>query len=407
MHVIKKLIRFSRIITFVIMATEQFIERFNPTQRVLFIHDMWTHQNKLGLGDVDDTVNVFWAARTLTHVYIYVVNDTGDHRRYQGFMKYYKMLKEICPTIEFLNNEYTFPEVDKVVLCAPLHKLYDSHMVEYVRTHTPGRMLYGQGDSPGAYNISSSALAPYFSFDNGPTLMTVDEMGESHSVPITLYNTNATNRKITVDMLSDITCPELTQEALLYAKHKLCFLPEKPFAVGLLLKKYGTGNTTYGLCHAKQLMALGDMSDPDVVLQTYFTTNHGSSADDYVEQLVRDYPTAQQYFDTMCRDNTEKLSAVEDKKAFCRALAMVVLCTLEWFGPSALEERFRTLADSDVTAKVDGTELYSSSMFDLMVGVSVVYDVTPAELTSLLHGSPNQLASGPFMDLLRFKLKKD
>ncbi len=378
------------------------LERFNPNQRVLFVHDMWTHQNNLGAGDVDDTVNVFWAARTLTHLYIYVVNDTGDHRRYQGFMKYYKMLNEICPTIEFLRNESTFPEVDKVVLCAPLHPLFDARMVEYVRTYTPGRKLYGQGDSPRAYNISNSALLPYFSFDAEPTLSTVDETG-THSVPITLYNTNSTNRKITVEMLTDITCPELTKEVLLYAKHKLCFLPEKPFAVGLLLKKYGTGNTTYGLCHAKHLMGLEDLSDPDDVLQTYFT----ASSTDYA-LLVREYPTAQQYFETMCTNNADKLSTEEDKQAFLRSLAMVVECTLEWFGPSALEERFRTLADSDVTAKVDGTELYSPSMFDLMVGVSVVYDLTPEELNTLLHGTPNQVASGPFMDLLlNFKLKKD
>jgi hypothetical protein len=391
-----------------IMAIEQVLARFNSTQRVLFIHDMWTHESKLALGDVDDTVNVFWAARLLTNLYIYVVNDTGDHLRYQGFMKYCKTLKDLCPTICFLKNESIFPEVDKVVLCAPLHPFYDSRMVEYVRAHTPGRKLYGQGDSPRAYNISNSALLPYFSFDPEPTLSTVDETGALHFDPITLYNTNSTNRKLTVEVLSDLTCPELTREVLLYAKHKLCFLPEKPFAVGLLLKKYGTGNTTYGLCNAKHLMDLGDMSDPDEVLEAYFTAQAGGPSKDYVEKYVREYPTAQQYFETMCTENADKLSTEEDKQAFLRALALVVECTLEWFGPVALEERFRTLADSDVTAIVDGTELYSSSMFDLIVGVSVVYDLTPQELNSLLPGSPNQVVSGPFMDLLlSFKLKKD
>jgi len=274
-------------------------------------------------------------------------------------------------------------------------------MVEYVRTYTPGRLLYGQGDTPRAYNISNSALGPYFSFEKEPTLLTVDTQGNEHAVPITLYNTNATNRKIPVAMLADITCPELTQEVLMYAKHKLCFLPEKPFAVGLLLKKYGTANTTYGLCHAKQLMTLDDLTDPDVVLQSYFE----GRGDAYVEELVHAYPTVQEYFVRMYLLHLHKLTT-EDKQAFMRALAMVIECTLEWFGEHALKNRFRTLADSDVTATV-GTEKYSPSMFDLIVGVAVVHDLTPTELSELLHGGPNQLISGPFVELMNVKLKKD
>jgi hypothetical protein len=369
-------------------------------QSVLFIHDMWCHHHQLEMGDVDDSVNVFWLARTLTHVYIYIVNDTGDHRRSKGFMKYETRLKELCPTLVFLNSDSVFPSVDKVALCAPLHKQHDRRMVEYVRTYTPGRLLYGQGDTPRAYNISNSALGPYFSFEKEPTLLTLDAEGNEHAVRITLYNTNATNRKITVSMLEDITCPELTQEVLMYAKHKLCFLPEKPFAVGLLLKKYGTANTAYGLCHAKQLMTLDDLTDPDVVLKSYF---NGRGA--YAVELVHAYPTVQEYFVRMCLQHSHPLTT-EDQLAFIRALAMVVECTLEWFGEHALKDRFRTLADSDVTATV-GTEKYSPSMFDLMVGVAVVHDLTPKELSEQLHGGPNQLVSGPFLDLLNVKLKKD
>jgi len=377
------------------MALEKILSRYDPSQRVLFVHDMWTHKNQLGLGDVDDSVNVFWLARRLKHVFIYIVNDTGDHRRYKGFMKYYHVLKDICPTIQFLYSGSTFPSVDKIVLCAPLHAEHDKRMVEYVRTYTPGRLLYGQGDSARAYNVSSSALFPYMSFGEQPTLLT-----ETHAVPITLYNTNATNRKITVDLLSEITCPELTTEVLLYAKHKLCFLPEKPFAVGLLLKKYGTGNTAYGLCHAKNWMMLHDMTDPDTIIQKHMK-------DEDAEHLVCDSPTVHQYFITMCCNHPDKLSSTEDQKAFMRALALVTECTLEWFGKKALEERFRTLADDDVTAKVDGSELYSPSMFDLMVGVAAVHDLTPDELATLLPGNPNELMTGPFMELLHMKIKKD
>jgi len=370
---------------------------------------MWTHGHSLELGDVDDSVNVFWVARRCPHLTIYIVNDTGDQRRYKAFMKKYEIqLQEICPTIRIITSDSPFPSVDKVVICAPLHKEHDQRMVDYLRTYTPGRTLYGQGDTPRAYNLSSSALFPYISFENH-TLSTLDE-GVERSVPITLYNTNATNRKLEVTMLKEITCPELNQEVLMYAKHKLCFLPEKPFAVGLLLKKYGTGNTAYGLCHAKQLMELEDTTDPDISIQTFFehrAIGRGQRSDVYVEQLIHRYPVVQQYFVTMCLQNMDKLSSDEDQRMFMRALAMVIVCTLEWFGDAALKDRFRTLGDNDVMASVDGTEKYSPSMFDLMVGISAIHDLTPTELSTLLHGGPNQVVSGPFLDLIHGKVKKD
>lgn len=388
-----------------------FLARRNPNTSLLFVHDMWLHGNSLELGDTDDSVNVFWQARLSNHVFVYVVNDTGDQRRYKAFVKKYETtLKEICPTIQILNSDSPFPAVDKVIICAPLHKDHDQRMVDYIRTYTPGRLLYGQGDNPRAYNLSSSALFPYLSFGTPSTLSTIDDKGVLHPVPITLYNTNSTNRKLPAAMLQEITCPELAQEVFMYSKHKLCFLPEKPFAVGLLLKKYGTGNTAYGLCHAKHLMDLNDMRDPDIVLQEFFDSaakNLGQTSDSCVEQLVHQYPTVQQYFVNMCIQNMDKLSATEDQRAFMRALAMVIVCTLDWFGEDALKGRFRTLADNDVMAKVDGTERYSSSMFDLIVGVAVVHDLTPEELSSLLHGGPNQLIEGPFIELLNVKIKKD
>ena len=394
------------------MTTQHFFARRNPDESILLLHDMWTFGNKLDVGDVDDSVNVFKLARMCRRLHVYIVNDTGDQRRYKGFMeKYYAMLKEICPTICILHSESEFPLVDKVVICAPLHATFDKRMVDYIRTYTPHRLLYGQGDTPRAYNMSTSALCPYISFDENPTLLTVNEHGENYSVPITLYNTNATNRKLTVSMLSDMTCPELTKEVLAYAKHKLCFLPEKPFAVGLLLKKYGTGNTAYGLCHAKHLLELEDLSDPDLVLNAYFMGISGNgdqkSTNSYVYKLICKYPTVHDYYIHMCGMNPEKLSSPEDQMAFQRALAMVVVCTVEWFGERALQDRFRTLADDDVLATVDGTELYSPSMFDLIVGISAVYNLTPKELSMLLHGGPNQLISGPFVELLNVKLKKD
>jgi len=371
----------------------------------LFIHDMWVHGHSLELGDTDDSVNVFWTARRCPYLTIYIVNDTGDQRRYKAFVeKYGVTLKELCPTIQLITSDSPFPSVDKVVICAPLHKEHDKQMVEYLRTYTPGRTLYGQGDTSRAYNLSSSALYPFLSFES-QTLSTLD----NRTIPIILYNTNATNRKLEVSMLADITCPELTKEVLMYSKHKLCFLPEKPFAVGLLLKKYGTGNTAYGLCHAKKLMELDDMRDPDLAIQAFFdhrAIGRGQTIHIYVEQLIHMYPVVQTYFVNMCLQNADKLSSQEDKRTFMRALAMVIVCTLEWFGEKALAGRFRTLADNDVTATVDGSERYSSSMFDLIVGVAVVHDISPTELPSLLHGGPNQVVSGPFLDLL-CKLKKD
>ena len=94
-----------------------------------------------------------------------------------------------------------------------------------------------------------------------------------------------------------------------------------------------------------------------------------------------------------------KLDSEEDIAIFKRAMALVVECTLLWFGPSALD-RFRTLADSDVRAKSTGTERYTSSMFDLVVGIAAVHDLSPQELRTLLPGSANQLAVGEFLKLM-------
>ena len=353
---------------------------------ILTVHDMWTFGANLEKGDVDDIMNCFYLARECKQLTIYVTNDTGDQRRYHAFVQQYgDMLRAMCPAIQLVTGEFTLSEVDKIILCAPLHP-DDACLLREVRRYRPHCKYYAQGDTPNAYNMNGSALTPYVNFETS-TLQT-----ENGPVPITLYHTASTNRKFTLDQLRTIAPEFAIHDMLIYGKHKLCFLPSLPFAVGLLMKKYGTGNTSYGLCHTMNLMELDDPRDPDVVISAYLA-KYGKG---HVDRTIRAYPAVEAYIQTM-KEKSGKLDDVEDMAIFKRAMTLIVECTILWFGKKALD-RFRTLADSDVMACVTD-EKYSTSMFDLVVGVAALHDLSPEELAIHLPGTANQLARGSFLDL--------
>jgi len=358
---------------------------------VVAVHDMWTFGAKLATGDVDDIINCFYLAKTTPHLTIYVTNDTGDGRRHKAFLtKYGHALTERCPEVKIVTGAINLSGTDKVILCAPLHPEHDAILLQQLLVYRPQCKYYAQGDQPNAYNMTGSALTPYIRFGEN-TLSVVDETGATHHVPITLYNTASTNRKFGLSQLHFV--PDgVIHDMLVYGKHKLCFLPSLPYAIGLLMKKYGTGNTAYGLCHTMELMKLHDTRDPDEVISEYFS-RQGSGR---IEQLLA-YPAIQAYIQTM--KNTGKLDSVEDMNIFKRAMALVVECTIELFGVSALD-RFRTLADDDVVARIHGYEKYSTSMFDLVVGVAAMHDLSPQELSELLPGTANSLAEGKFLEFL-------
>jgi hypothetical protein len=118
----------------------------------------------------------------------------------------------------------------------------------------------------------------------------------------------------------------------------------------------------------------------------------------HTERILTAYPAIQAYLDDMKSQVNGKLDDPEDMARFKRVLMLVVECTILWFGSHALD-RFRTLADSDVIATMTGDEKYSSSMFDLVVGIAVLNDITPAQLAAL-PGTANQLATGRLLTLL-------
>jgi hypothetical protein len=213
-------------------------------------------------------------------------------------------------------------------------------------------------------------------------------------VNIELYNTSSTNRKFTLDQLRKFVPPTVIEDMIIYGKHKLCFLPSAPFVIGLLMKKYGTGNTSYGLCHTLNLMTLDDTRDPDVVIVEYLA-KYGEG---HTDRVLEKYPAIGDYVTAM-KEKTDKLNTEEDMRIFKRAMALVVECTILWFGEKALD-RFRTLADDDVVASVTGQEKYSTSMFDLVVGVCVMNDISPRELLDYLPGTANQLATGRLLGLM-------
>lgn len=370
------------------MAALSALSRFNKYAHVVAVHDMWTFGAALGKGDVDDTINCFYLAQVCRRLTIYVTNDTGDKRRHKAFMdKYGAALTFINPSIRIVTGDVELERVDKFILCAPLHAEHDASILQQILTYRKGCKYYAQGDSAGAYNMNGSALTPHLKFET--STLTVTEERVTREVPITFYNTGDTNRKFTLDKIRTYVHEEVVHDMLVYAKHKLCFLPNLPFAIGLLMKKYGTGNTAYGLCHVLNLMELNDTRDPDIVIQTYF---QGKSDN------LGTYPAVTAYIEHMKRIGAGKLDDPLDLAIFKRAMSLVVECTLLWFGPSALD-RFRTIADSDVEAIVTGTERYTPSMFDLVVGVAAMHDLSPQELKEMLPGSANQLAEGTFLEL--------
>jgi hypothetical protein len=345
-------------------------------------------------GDLDDTVNCFYLAEQCKQLTIYIVNDTGDGRRHRSFCeKYERLLKITCPGIQIVTGNIDLTDTTKVILCAPLHPLHDAVMIAQLRMYRPTCSYYAQGDTPGAYNMNGSALTPFLTFGEKPTLATMDSMGEPHLVPISLYNTASTNRKFTMDQIRKFVPTSVLYDMIIYSKHKLCFLPSKPFAIGLLMKKYGTGNTSYGLCHTMNLMDLDDLRDPDVVISEYLSKKYGEG---HVERVLHTYPAVQSYIETM--KTYGKLDSEEDLNIFKRAMMLVVECTILWFGEHALD-RFRSLADSDIIASVTGTEKYSTSMFDLVVGIAVLNDITPSQL-ACFPGTANQLATGRLLTMI-------
>lgn len=358
---------------------------------VVAVHDMWTFGAKLEKGDVDDIINCFYLAKQTSRLTIYVTNDTGDERRHKAFVnKYGHALTKICP-VKIVTGKIDLSDTDKVILCAPLHVEHDAILLQQLLVYRPQCKYYAQGDQPNAYNMNGSALTPHIHFGE-KTLSVVDETGATRQVPITLYNTASTNRKFGLSQLHFV--PDgVIHDMLVYGKHKLCFLPSLPFVVGLLMKKYGTGNTAYGLCHAMELMKLTDTRDPDEVISEYFDRQ----GRDHVEQLLA-YPAIQRYIH-MIKTTSGKLESVDDMNIFKRAMALVVEYTIEVFGVTALD-RFRTLADDDVVARIHGQEKYSTSMFDLVVGVAAMHDLSPQELSELLPGTANSLAEGKFLELL-------
>lgn len=360
---------------------------------IVTVHDMWTFGANLEKGDVDDIMNCFYLAQKCYQLIIYVTNDTGDRRRYDAFLTQYgDALTSMYPTLRIVTGDFILDEVNKFILCAPLHPEHDACLLREVRRYRPHCKYYAQGDTPNAYNMNGSALTPYLHFGETPTLSVLDNT-VSRTVPITLYNTASTNRKFTLEQLR-VFAPEFAiHDMLIYGKHKLCFLPSLPFAVGLLMKKYGTGNTSYGLCHTMNLMELDDPRDPDVVITAYLA-KYGKG---HVDRTILAYPAVEAYIQTM-KEKSGKLDSVEDMAIFKRAMTLIVECTVLWFGKHALD-RFRTLADSDVVACVTD-EKYSTSMFDLVVGVAALHDLTPAELAVHLPGTANQLAKGSFLDLM-------
>jgi len=369
------------------------LSRFNKYAHVVAVHDMWTFGAGLGKGDVDDTINCFYLAQVCSRLTIYVTNDTGDKRRHKAFMdKYGAALTFINPGIRIVTGDVELERVDKFIICAPLHAEHDISILLQILKYRKGCKYYAQGDAPNAYNMNGSALTPHVKFET--STLAVFEEGGTREVPITLYNTGDTNRKFTLDKIRTYVHEEVVNDMLVYAKHKLCFLPNLPFAIGLLMKKYGTGNTAYGLCHALNVMELNDTSDPDEAIQRYL---HNWSSEK-LEEFLSTYPAVMTYIEHMKRIGAGKLDDPLDLAIFKRAMAFVVICTLLWFGPSALD-RFRTIADSDVEAIVTRTERYTSSMFDLVVGVAAMHDLSPQELKEMLPGSANQLGEGTFLEL--------
>jgi len=366
----------------------------SPFSRIVAVHDPWMFGVDLEKGDLDDTVNCFYLAEQCKQLTIYIVNDTGDGRRHRSFCeKYERLLKITCPGIQIVTGNIDLTDTTKVILCAPLHPLHDAVMIAQLRMYRPTCSYYAQGDTPGAYNMNGSALTPFLTFGEKPTLATMDSMGEPHLVPISLYNTASTNRKFTMDQIRKFVPTSVLYDMIIYSKHKLCFLPSKPFAIGLLMKKYGTGNTSYGLCHTMNLMDLDDLRDPDVVISEYLSKKYGEG---HVERVLHTYPAVQSYIETM--KTYGKLDSEEDLNIFKRAMMLVVECTILWFGEHALD-RFRSLADSDIIASVTGTEKYSTSMFDLVVGIAVLNDITPSQL-ACFPGTANQLATGRLLTMI-------
>lgn len=370
--------------------------RISPHARVLAVHDMWTLGAKLEKGDLDDVVNCFYLAGECARLTIYVTNDTGDKRRFEAFnTKYGEALRRVCPRVTILTGDIDLSNgVHKVIICAPLHPEHDAALLKQIRMYRPECKYYAQGDTPGAYNMNGSALTPYIEFGQFPTLSVLDDRGRERKVTIELYNTSSTNRKFTLDQLRKFVPSTVIDDIIIYGKHKLCFLPSAPFVVGLLMKKYGTGNTSYGLCHTLNLMTLDDTRDPDVVIVEYLAKYGEGHADRVLEK----YPAISAYVTAM-KEKTDKLTTEEDMGIFKRAMALVVECTILWFGEKALD-RFRTLADDDVVASVTGQEKYSTSMFDLVVGVCVMNDISPRELPDYLPGTANQLATGRLLGLM-------
>jgi hypothetical protein len=142
-------------------------------------------------------------------------------------------------------------------------------------------------------------------------------------------------------------------------------------------------------------MTLDDTRDPDTVIVEYLAKYSEGHADRVVEK----YPAVNAYVTAMKEKGAGKLDTEEDMATFKRAMALVVECTILWFGEGALD-RFRTLADDDVVASVTGLEKYSTSMFDLVVGVCVMNDISPRELPDYLPGTANQLATGRLLGLM-------
>jgi len=380
------------------MASLSVSSRFNKYAHVVAAHDMWTFQAALMKGDVDDLINCFYLASICRRLTIYVTNDTGDKRRHKAFMdKYGAALTFINPGIRIVSGDADLGRVDKFIICAPLHAEHDASFIQQALTHRKGCKYYAQGDAPGAYNMNGSALTPHITFGESPSITVCDEEG-TRKVPMTLYNTGDTNRKFELDKIRKYVHEEVVHDILVYAKHKLCFLPQLPFAIGLLMKKYGTGNTAYGLCHVLNLMELNDTTDPDVAIQKYFRDKWGDVAAVRTDTLLYAYPAVDAYIQHTKTIGAGKLDTTDDFNIFKRAMALVVECTIIWFGPEALD-RFRTIADSDIQAKIDGTERYTPSMFDLVVGVAAMHDLTPQELREMLPGTANQLAEGSFLDL--------
>lgn len=372
------------------------LSRFNPNAHVVVIHDMWTYGANLEKGDVDDTLNCFHLAKKCKRLTICIVNDTGDNRRYTSFIaRHGPTLLSINPYVKIVTgHELDMSDVRKVVLCAPL-SVHDDILLQKIRSYNKLCKYYAQGDTPGAYNMNST-LTPYINFNT--STLTVLHDGTPIDVPIKMYNTAATNRKFRIGFLRSFAPSTVIDEMLVYAKHKLCFLPTAPYAIGLLMKKYGTGNTAYGLCHAMNLMELNDTRDPDEVIHAYFK-DKWEDAHILIDCRIATYPAVHRYMQTMKTISNGKLDSEEDMDTFKRALCMVVECTLLWFGREALD-RFRTLADSDVRANPTGTEQFSPSMFDLVVGVCAMYDLTPQELSELLPGNANSLADGRFFECM-------